>query len=242
MRVLVTRPEPGASETARRLATAGHEAVILPLTGIVALRPRHWPDPTDCDAVVLSSANALRHADGMPSGLLALRCFAVGEHTAAAAREAGFSRISVAEGDASSLASLCLSELHQGSHVVYPCGRVRKPDIERTLADRGIRVSAVQTYDTVILPPDPVAETTLLAAGFPSSVLLHSVLSVQAFHELAERLDWRGEIPIVCLSGRIAGAAHVIAGAKISVAEEPKDACMIACLGGFDGDARPASP
>ncbi|TIT17702.1 MAG: uroporphyrinogen-III synthase, partial [Mesorhizobium sp.] len=37
LRVLVTRPEPGASRTARRLADAGFQPILLPLTETVAL-------------------------------------------------------------------------------------------------------------------------------------------------------------------------------------------------------------
>ncbi|MGB5801993.1 MAG: hypothetical protein WBG88_17980, partial [Mesorhizobium sp.] len=42
-RVLVTRPEPGAAGTAKRLAALGFEPVLLPLTQTVAL-----PVAKDC--------------------------------------------------------------------------------------------------------------------------------------------------------------------------------------------------
>ncbi|TJX45058.1 MAG: uroporphyrinogen-III synthase, partial [Mesorhizobium sp.] len=37
LRVLVTRPEPGASRTARKLEEMGFEPLLLPLTETVAL-------------------------------------------------------------------------------------------------------------------------------------------------------------------------------------------------------------
>ncbi len=242
MRVLVTRPEPGASETARRLVSAGHEAIILPLTGIVPMRPQRWPEPGACDAVALSSANALRHSDGMPAGLLALPCFAVGDHTAKIARDMGFHDVRVAEGDASSLAVLCIQALTPGSTVVYPCGRVRKPELEASLRAEGIAVVAVETYDTAILPPRAAEEHALISRDFPAAVLFHSVLSVHAFAALVERLELRHRTVAVCLSARIASAAREVLRAEISIAEEPNDASMIACLGSVNGDAPPTSP
>ncbi|TIX52492.1 MAG: uroporphyrinogen-III synthase, partial [Mesorhizobium sp.] len=44
VRVLVTRPEPGASRTAQRLLDQGFQPILLPLTETVAL-------PVDADGV-----------------------------------------------------------------------------------------------------------------------------------------------------------------------------------------------
>jgi uroporphyrinogen-III synthase len=55
-RILVTRSEPGASETATRLEAAGYEAVVEPLFSIVPI------DATlpDFDALAFTSANGVR--------------------------------------------------------------------------------------------------------------------------------------------------------------------------------------
>ncbi|TIM00109.1 MAG: uroporphyrinogen-III synthase, partial [Mesorhizobium sp.] len=78
-RVLVTRPEPGASRTAQRLEDLGFKPILLQLTETVAL-------PVDADrvaanaaAVAVTSANAVRHAPKEISAALAgLPCHAVG--------------------------------------------------------------------------------------------------------------------------------------------------------------------
>jgi uroporphyrinogen-III synthase len=88
MRILVVRPEPAASATAARLRALGHEPVVLPL---LATEPVAWQPPdTLPDAVVLTSAAAVRHAGTQVADLQQLPALCVGEATAAAARAAGW--------------------------------------------------------------------------------------------------------------------------------------------------------
>ena len=97
MRVLVTRPEPAASATAAALAGHGHQALLAPL---LATAPRLWVAPaTAPKALLVTSANAVRHGG---EGLLAYRSlpvFAVGPATAAALRAAGFGDVRDGGGD-----------------------------------------------------------------------------------------------------------------------------------------------
>ncbi len=60
-RALVLRPAPGNARTCAALAAAGLEPVALPLFDIV---PCAWvaPDPAGYDALLLTSAQAVRHA------------------------------------------------------------------------------------------------------------------------------------------------------------------------------------
>lgn len=84
--VLVTRPEPGASATARALAGRGFEPIVLPLTRTEPVACGPLGDQA-YDALALTSANAIRHASVELTGrAAALPVYAVGEATAAAAR------------------------------------------------------------------------------------------------------------------------------------------------------------
>ena len=65
MRVLVTRPEPGASRTAARLSALGHEAVVVPL---FAARRLAWEMPEAFGAVAFTSANGVRFGAGSDFG------------------------------------------------------------------------------------------------------------------------------------------------------------------------------
>ena len=67
-------------------------------------------DEAQYGAVIVTSANALRAIEAQLAGhrLLKLPLFAVGGHTAAAARHAGFNQVSAAKGDAQALRDLVL--------------------------------------------------------------------------------------------------------------------------------------
>ena len=86
--VLILRPEPGAGETARRGAELGLTVITVPLFRVA---PRPWtvPDPGQHDALLLTSANAVRHAGSGLAALAALPAYAVGAATARAAEAAG---------------------------------------------------------------------------------------------------------------------------------------------------------
>ena len=94
MAVLVTRPHPDDEATAGALRARGFEVLQAPM-----LRFEPVPFHDDADerygAIIVTSANALRaiapHLGD--SRLLKLPLFAVGEHTASAARDAGFGEV-----------------------------------------------------------------------------------------------------------------------------------------------------
>src|SRR5688572_19197975 len=88
-RLVIVRPEPGASATAQRARAIGLDALTMPL---FKAEPVEWqvPDPGQFDALLLTSANAVRHAGAGLGRLRDLPVYAVGEATAAAARDAGF--------------------------------------------------------------------------------------------------------------------------------------------------------
>ena len=94
MRLLVTRPEPDATRQAELLAARGHEPVLAPLLAIESAT--NVPIELDgAQALIVTSRNALRalasHRD--VAALLQLPLFAVGEATAKAATELGFTTV-----------------------------------------------------------------------------------------------------------------------------------------------------
>src|SRR3954447_22208765 len=93
--VLVTRPEPGAAETARRVEALGWRPVLAPA---LVLAPRPFAAPP-AQALLLTSRAAARALP--PSDSLVL---AVGGATAAEARARVFARVAAAAGDAAALA------------------------------------------------------------------------------------------------------------------------------------------
>lgn len=237
-RVLVTRPQPGADATSRRLAALGFEPVVLPLTETRAVEPAALPDIASVDAVAVTSANALRLApDALRAACAQKPCFVVGRETAAAARGAGFADPQVGPGDALGLAQRLIARHGRGARVLYLCGKVRLPAFEAALEQAGIAVVAVETYDT---RASDVGAGDIAAAsgGRPiAAALLHSAESARRLSAMARDAgDVLGATRFYCLSQRIAAALEGVDASRIAVARHPNEQALLGMLGGDCGN------
>lgn len=183
-KVVVLRPEPGATATLARAEAAGIAAIAIPLFEVA---PVAWAvsDAGDYDALLLTSANAARHGG---AGLVALRelpAYCVGEATAAAAREAGLNVVGTGVSDANGL----LAQVPRGLRLL----RLTGADY---LAIDG--VSHVVVYDSQAIDPPPSLDAV---AG--NVAMVHSP---RAGQRLAELVEARGDIAIAAISAAAADA------------------------------------
>ncbi|KAA3451211.1 uroporphyrinogen III synthase [Mesorhizobium sp. SARCC-RB16n] len=233
LRVLVTRPEPGASRTARKLEEMGFEPLLLPLTETMALPVDAKAVPDDVAAVAITSANAVRHAPGdLVAALSHLPCHAVGKRTAEAARKAGFLSVSEGPGDAEALAE-GMAIAFSGKTIIYLCGRVRFPAFEQKLEAAHVHVHAVETYDTLAVSYSDEAILPLISGQAVDAVLLYSAKAAAAMRVLASRPAMQKafeKTQVFVLSARIATAFGASAGKAIRVAARPDEEALLALL------------
>lgn len=206
--IWVVRPEPGNSATMRRLSALGLTAQSLPL---FRGEPVPWAAPAaeTFDLVMLTSANALRHAGPDIAHYRDLPLWAVGEATAAAAREAG---LAVARTGAAGVADL-LADAR--GRILWLCGAERSEVPERP----GLHVLPVPIYR--------MAETPVGADSFGESgiILLHSARAARRMAELIA--DTRPSFTLVAISGEVARAAGD-GWQGLHIATSPSDAEMVA--------------
>ncbi len=184
MKLLILRPEPGASETAARARALGLDPVVAPLFEVRALAG--GPIRGDYDSVLLTSANGARHA---PPGLTGLPCFAVGESTAEAARRAGFADVRTGPSDgAAAAAMIAAAGLRRA---VHPCGREHL----------AIEVGGVAIERCVVYAAEPTAAEPCRG---PAVALIHSPRAGRRFAELARD---KGSILVAAISAAAAEAA-----------------------------------
>lgn len=228
LRIVVTRPEPGASATAERLETAGFQAILLPLTEIRGLAPA--APRVQADAIVATSANAVRHAPTEMLALLADKpCFAVGGETASAAKRAGFLKVTPGDGDAAALAQLVIDNTGNGARLAYLTGRVRRDGFERALVRAGRQVEIVETYDTVAIAYPPAALAQKLAAGV-DAVLLYSGKAAEALASLPAAERHFGDAVLLGLSERIGSALPQAWRKRFRAAGTPDEAALFRLL------------
>jgi len=207
MRVVVLRPEPGASATVARAQAMGLEAEAVPLFAVRAL---DWtvPDPAAFDGLLLTSANAVRAAGDGLTRLRSLPVYAVGAATAEAAREAGLTVAVTGTGGADDL----LGGLPPTLRLLHLAGE------DRIEVEAAQPITVVSIYRSA--PVEPAPDLSLHA---PALFLVHSP---RAGRRLAAILsDRRG-----CRIAAISPAAAAACGPgwdAVAAAETPSDSSLL---------------
>jgi len=185
-KILVTRPQPGADQTASRLLTRGFEPLVLPFTEMSPLA--HQLDDAvvhNATAVVVTSANALRIADlPLLQRLQHLPVYSVGDATKDAALERGLTNVVSADGDARDLIALISQKLEPAASIIYLCGQTRSDDIEKELTMLGYLVPVIETYQTNKVSQLTYKMSELIYAHKLAGALLYSSISARIFDEL----------------------------------------------------------
>jgi uroporphyrinogen-III synthase len=209
-RVLVLRPEPGASATVDRARGRGLEAVAVPLFEI---EPVHWehPEASGFDGLLLTSANAVRHGGKAVNDLRGLPVYAVGAATADAARHAGFDLAS--KGDAG--VDRLLASIEPELRLLHLAGEDR-------IAPEGAqqKIESITVYRSV--------EKTSVDLGDLNGIvaLVHSPRAGRRFAQLVGH-SARGSVAIAAISLEAATAAGD-GWASVDAAEAPNDEALLA--------------
>ena len=213
--IAVLRPEPGNTATAAAIEALGLTAIRLPLFEVHAI---DWvaPDASRFDALLLTSANAPRHAGPGLAALRGLPVHAVGDATAAAARDAGLEVVAVGGRDGAALvAAAAASGVRRG---LLLGGR------DRALASDPIIAEAIATYAS-----DPMAVPVEALDRLTGSVVM--VHSPRAARRVADLIDRAGIDRRTVRLAAISAAAAQAAGDdwdRIAAAATPDDAALAA--------------
>jgi uroporphyrinogen-III synthase len=176
---------------------------------IFQVEPVEWdvPEPSAFDGLLLTSANAARHAGGGLKQLKALPAHAVGEATAEAARNAGLKVETVGNADAATL----LQDLPKSLRLLHLSGEVSRcpddPRVVRRVVYRSVAIS------------DP---------GLPALPgLVVAVHSPDAGARLAELTGDRSKVVVAAISDAAARGCGT-GWERIEVAEKPNDTSLLA--------------
>ena len=139
MQLIVTRPEPDATRTARALIRLGHEAILSPMLDIVTDRNAKIPTRS-YQAVLVTSSNAVRALAARPVRPVTVEVplLAVGDQTALEAKRAGFRAARSAGGALDDLVALVGAELSPAAGpLLYAAGEEQAGDLAGRLEERG---------------------------------------------------------------------------------------------------------
>lgn len=207
-RLLVLRPEPGSTATIDRARRLGLDALPMPLFEI---EPVAWQAPASSafDGLLLTSANAVRHAGPQLDQLRALPVYAVGEATAAAARDAGFVIAATGDGGADRLLRSVDPELK----LLHLCGVHRK-----TPVDVRQQITSVPVYHAR-------TKRIEIAKLMNGVALIHSPRAAACLADVVEPHS-RGSISIAAISSEALGMAGE-GWAAAEAADNPNDEALL---------------
>jgi len=227
--VLLTRPVGDALESEEKLRSLGFDAINVPMTRIDA---RDFDPIPDNAHLIITSRNAAKIA------LMRIpnkdrQIYAVGERTAKAARDLGFSNIIIGERDGASLAAL-VKQHHNDKTIplIHLAGANVAFDVAGYLKEKGHRADRVIVYEAVMdasLPDDILDE---FKDRKISHCLFYSPRSATIFEKtFAEfgEIDWLKGVTAVSLSAQIDAALSNEWGNR-KIAAHPSEDALFTCL------------
>jgi uroporphyrinogen-III synthase len=205
-RVLVLRPEPGASTTVERARALQLDAIAHPLFEV---SPVAWeaPELSSFDGLLLTSANALRHGGAGLEALRGLKVYTVGEATAGLAREAGFDIAATGEAGVQRL----LASIEPDLRLLHLCGAERQDagEVRQTIVP-------IVAYRSIAVDARKLPEADV--------VLVHSARAGERLAELAQ------DRPGMAVAAISRGAADAVGDGwrAVEVADAPNDDALLA--------------
>nr|WP_281417464.1 uroporphyrinogen-III synthase [Plastoroseomonas hellenica] len=228
--VLITRPEPGAAETARQVAAQGWTPVLAPA---LLLAPRPTTALPPAQALLLPSRAAARALT--PRDNPDLPVLAVGEGTAAEARAQGFAQVTAADGDAASLTALVAATLRPAAGpLLLAVGEGYSTALAAALRALGFKVLRRVVYAATPATALPQAALAALTAGRVGSALFFSPRSATITAALlrdAGLAEICMTIEALALSPRIAAALAPFPWRCIRATSQPNPEALLALLG-----------
>ncbi|MGL5839734.1 MAG: uroporphyrinogen-III synthase [Sphingorhabdus sp.] len=217
MRLLIIRPEPGATASAKRAHEAGFEPVVVPFFEV---RPRDWvaPNADRFDALLITSANAVRHAGSQLQVLAHLPVHAVGINSAQASADAGLRLASTGMTDVADAIEAAAAAAHR--RLIWLAGE------DRTLPcpPGDMRIEPYTVYASE--PLKLSVKSKRLVEQCPL-VALHSARAAHAFADYIDRQKLkRGDFLLAAFSSGIANVAGKD-WKRIAIAKAPNDQALL---------------
>lgn len=228
-RVWITRAKPGAARTAARLRDMGFEPIVAPLLAIKHLTPP-VPDLAPFAALAFTSINGVA-AFAALTPRRDLPAFAVGDATAQAAHDAGFTNVRSASGDLHALARLIAGTI-ANADVLVPQAEIPAGDLAAALTAaraRNVSIQSLTVYRAI--------ETSAAAPSLFDAVLIHSPRAGKAVTKLHHAPLARAVL--ACISPAAAAPLAAL-GLTPVVAKSPDETSLLTILNAALGKRDPA--
>jgi uroporphyrinogen-III synthase len=240
MQALVTRPIENAESLVAALAARGIATLVDPLLTI-RLMPDATVDLAGVAALLFTSSSGVR-GFAAASPRRDLPVFAVGDATAAVARDLGFAAIANAGGNVEDLAALVAATMAPGAGtLLHPAGSVVAGDLAGMLGAAGFSVRREILYAAAPAAALGVVTVAALREGSLDAAFFFSPRTASRFVTLAADAAVGGacrRVAAFCLSQAVAAALGPLPWAQVVVAGSPSQAALLAAFDRFHAARR----
>lgn len=237
---MVTRFGVRGEELCSALQSAGVATLWLPTTRVVSSEEqclaaqRAFDVVGTYDLVVFTSANAVEFfAPRSLSETTHVRCAAVGERTAKAARDKGFDVVVVADPPTGASLVSALSD-HARGRVLYVRAQTVASDVAGALRELGFQVDEAVVYETVA---ERLTNEQVEAARVCESAVFASPSAADAFVESVG--PSLGEMVAICIGLTTGRRCQEIGFGQVRVASRPDDSDIVALAASVGADRSP---
>jgi len=230
--MLVTRPLPAATDTARRLQRMGYNPVIAPQLHVEFKTPR-TVNTENVQALLVTSPQAAlalkawKHLHRLPA-------LAVGDKTATLLERAGFKNVHSASGDAVALVGLVNATCKRKAGALLLAGA---PSTGRKLAvdlrDLGYAVRRLSVYAVAEADVLSTAAVTFMKDKKSVGVLFYSARTARTFVNAVKKArlkDCAKHLNAYCISAAVAKAAQQLPWQHVYNAGEPTEDALLGLL------------
>ena len=203
----------------------GYAPIVEPLFTLETLKP----DLPPFDALAFTSANGVR-AFGKLSMRRDAPVYCVGQRTANAARDIGFSEVASADGDAAALASLIVRRLSPSAALLHAGNEESRGDLVGGLTAAGFKAGFCALYRAApSAAPGPALAAHLAGQPAFDVVLIHSPRAAAILAGFLAAADPPAALAIAAISPAAASALRPHA-ARIEIAAAPDENSLLAAL------------
>lgn len=180
--VLITRPSEDASALTKLLQIRGYKIVYEPLLSVFFLRPSI--DLSGIQAILITSANGIRALATIVT-IRTVRIFVVGYASAQVCYKYGFNRVTIADGNASTLISLVRhSLLPEGGTLLYAAGSITTGNLPHQLKLAGFLVRKLVLYRADVTASLTQRVTNIFSSNEINAILFYSSRTAKIFTQL----------------------------------------------------------
>ena len=241
-RALITRPQEDSADAAIALARRGITPVLAPMMQIEYAAQDIGNEVSLAQAILFTSRNGVRaFARLVPTR--DIRVLAVGDSTAALAREMGFVNVESAQGDSADLGRLTIERLKPSDGLLFhAAGATVAGDLTEALNKAGFKTVRRALYEAKAAETLADDTVTALRDRTLDYVLFFSPRTGRIFADLVEKAGLANtcdSLTAICLSDAVASEIADIKWREVRVARQPTTTALLAVISELDDSSTP---